>query len=271
MKKLELRELQLLQLEIAKEFKRICEENNISYFMDGGTLLGAIRHKGFIPWDDDMDFGMTLDNYIKFMQVAIDELDDKYIIQHWNDGTDYAFPFCKIKMKNTVVIEKVIKHANIDKGIWIDVFPYVRITKEQYNSRYYMLKLQLISKMLLLKSNYDLSSLTERMSAKVLNIILKKIPINKKFLKNKLSSLIFSSNYVKDCCYMACDGMFKGDFIYKTDYFSEYKFLTFENIEFQAPRYSEAYLKDTYGDYMQLPPENQRYNGHSLLDVYIDM
>ena len=67
-----LRKVQLAQLEIAKEFKRICDENQLQYFMDSGTLLGAVRHKGFIPWDDDMDFGMMRDQYEKLLSVAPD-------------------------------------------------------------------------------------------------------------------------------------------------------------------------------------------------------
>lgn len=73
-----LRNVQLIQLEIAKEVKRICEQNNISYFMDGGTLLGAVRHKGFIPWDDDLDFGFTRDNYEKFIATAKKNLSSEF-------------------------------------------------------------------------------------------------------------------------------------------------------------------------------------------------
>lgn len=73
-----LRNVQLVQLEIAKEVKRICEQNNISYFMDGGTLLGAVRHKGFIPWDDDLDFGFTRDNYEKFIATAKKNLSSEF-------------------------------------------------------------------------------------------------------------------------------------------------------------------------------------------------
>lgn len=77
-----LRKVQLAQLDMAKEVKRICNKYNINYFMDSGTLLGAVRHKGFIPWDDDLDFGMLREDYEKFLKVAPTELNSKYFCRH---------------------------------------------------------------------------------------------------------------------------------------------------------------------------------------------
>lgn len=269
-KKLELRDIQLLQLDIAKEFKRICEENSIQYFMVGGTLLGAVRHKGFIPWDDDMDFGMTLDNYSKFMKLVTRELSDKYFVQHWNDGTEYGYPFCKIMMKNTVALEMCSRNVETGKGIWIDIFPYVKISPKQYNSKFYMLKLRLLNKCLLLKSNYDLNCLTKKTYVKLLNNIIKKLPVNKKNIKKKIRDSIFQVENKEDSCYLECNGIFNGDFLYQNDYFSRCLEVKFEDTTFKAPYHYCDYLKDTYGDFMQLPPEEQRYVGHSIIEVYVN-
>ena len=119
-----LRKVQLTQLEIAKEFKRICEENNLIYMMESGTLLGAVRHKGFIPWDDDLDMSMPRDDYEKFLSIANEIIDPKYEIVNWREESAYAHPFCKIIKKNTVYKEEKDGAKDSKNGIYIDIFPY---------------------------------------------------------------------------------------------------------------------------------------------------
>ena len=116
--------VQIIELEIMKEIDRICKKHNIEYFAIGGTLLGSIRHKGFIPWDDDIDLGMSSENYDKFLSVVNNELDDKYLFHTWNDETQYALPISKVMMRGTHVVETFSKHVLANNGIWVDIFCY---------------------------------------------------------------------------------------------------------------------------------------------------
>ena len=100
----------MIQLEMLKEVKRICEEHDIKYFLDSGTLLGAIRHKGFIPWDDDLDVAFIREEYNKFLNVASKELDNRFFLQTWNNDNEYALPFSKIRMNNTKFVENNSKY-----------------------------------------------------------------------------------------------------------------------------------------------------------------
>ena len=119
-----LRKVQLAQLEIGKEIKRVCDENGIKYFLDSGTLLGAIRHKGFIPWDDDMDMGMLREDYERFIEIAPKELKPEYFLQTWKTDKSYPYAFAKIRKKGTVFIEAVSQKTNAHNEIFVDVFPY---------------------------------------------------------------------------------------------------------------------------------------------------
>ena len=100
-----LRKVQMTQLEIAKEIRRVCEENNIRYFLADGTFLGAVRHQGFIPWDDDMDLAMPRADYERFCRIAPEKLDPKYCLQTWYSDPNYALPFGKVVKRNTVYLE----------------------------------------------------------------------------------------------------------------------------------------------------------------------
>ena len=96
------KKLQLAELQILKEIDKICQDNNIEYYLCGGTLLGAIRHKGFSPWDDDIDIAMTRKNYCKFLKICQEKLPNEYFLDCYETNKKYYFPYAKVKMKNTL-------------------------------------------------------------------------------------------------------------------------------------------------------------------------
>lgn len=118
-----LRKIQLRELDILKEFVRICNKHDLHYFLAGGTLLGAVRHKGFIPWDDDIDVAMLREDYDRFAQLAPLELDKRYFYQSPDTDPYYFLTYNKIRENGTEIYEERFKDAKFHKGIFIDIFP----------------------------------------------------------------------------------------------------------------------------------------------------
>ena len=149
------------QLIIAREIKRICDENNIKYFIIAGTLLGAVRHGGFIPWDDDMDIGMLREDYEKFLEIAKKDLGDDFFLQTPETDKSYGLNFAKVLLKGTVLMEESTASNNAKKGIFVDIFPFdvaplSEADRESHNKKTYFYR-----RLLLAKRNYNIAGKKE--------------------------------------------------------------------------------------------------------------
>lgn len=264
-----LRKLQLVQLEIAKEIKKVCEENDIRYWLDSGSLLGAVRHKGFIPWDDDMDIGMLREDYEKFLLVAPYKLPEKYMLLDWETEKEYPHPFCKVVKKGTVCLEETEK-GNLRKGIYVDIFPYDHYPikrKDQYIQNILIMSYRV---MLRAKCHLETWKLNDRF---YLGRWMKNLPfrlascfISKKSLIKKYKRIAIKYNPCK-CEFYFSHGFIKyGKWLIPKKCFQEYIFWKFEDTLFCVPAAYDIYLKQVYGDYMKLPPKSKRKT-HGIIQV----
>ena len=265
----DLRKAQLLMLKILKEVHKICEENNIKYFLSDGTLIGAIRHQGFIPWDDDLDIGMLREDYEKFCKIAPQILSENFILQNFQTDKGYGLQFGKVILKNTVWIEKVAKNMNRQwSGIYIDIFPYDNITENKKMQKLINRLYIFIQGLILIKFKYINISNYESM-AKKLKYVLKKIylcTISKKLLIYIRDSIC--KRYLNKSKTLVTK--YGGNFYKNQNPYNFYKDLTlqkFEDTSFYIPKNYDKILKNLYGNYMEIPPiEKQRQHGIEYFD-----
>lgn len=265
----DLRKAQLLMLKILKEVHKICEENNIKYFLSDGTLIGAIRHQGFIPWDDDLDIGMLREDYEKFCKIAPQILSENFILQNFQTDKGYGLQFGKVILKNTVWIEKVAKNTNRQwSGIYIDIFPYDNITENKKMQKLINRLYIFIQGLILIKFKYINISNYESM-AKKLKYVLKKIylcTISKKLLIHIRDSIC--KRYLNKSKTLVTK--YGGNFYKNQNPYNFYKDLTlqtFEDTSFYIPKNYDKILKNLYGNYMEIPPiEKQRQHGIEYFD-----
>ena len=130
-----LKQLQELEIEILEAIDNTCEKLDISYIIISGTLLGAIRHKGFIPWDDDIDIGMTRNDFFLFLKNGQKYLPNHLFIQHYTTEPNDNKIYIKVRNKDTLFIENDTEDINICHGIFVDVFPFDKCKKGKYNTK----------------------------------------------------------------------------------------------------------------------------------------
>ncbi|MBS5949703.1 MAG: LicD family protein [Clostridium sp.] len=266
-----LKKAQERMLDILKEVHRVCEENNIKYFLIDGTLLGAIRHKGFIPWDDDVDIGMLRDDYNKFIKIAKEKLGKDYFLQNMETDPNYNRFHIPLKVRDnrSKLVEVDEKdNENFNQGIYIDIFAFDTLPKNTF-----LRKIQkLISRFIVLcdvrtRRVEDNLSIQNKI-AFIIYSIFKKLSYKN---RNKILSWIMKWNDVngEEITYgvdLPCDGSW-GKIFRKEDMFPLVK-IEFCNNMFYGPKDYEKILKTLYGDYLTLPKEEDRQWHAKKIEIY---
>jgi len=134
-----LREAQLIMLDMLIEFDAICRKHQLTYWLDSGSLLGAVRHQGFIPWDDDIDIAMPIEDYNRFLDIANDELSNEIFLQTSQTDTDFKFDYAKLRSNKANIVEfhEKDKSINYHQGVFIDIFPMLTIENSADNKNLY--------------------------------------------------------------------------------------------------------------------------------------
>ena len=263
-----LRKVQLTQLEIAKEIKRVCEENDIRYFLADGTFLGAVRHKGFIPWDDDMDFGMLRADYEKFCRIAPSKLKPEYCLQTWYTDPNYSLPFGKVMKRGTVYLESKKTRRLKENGFYVDIFPYDYVPENQTERSRYAAKLLNIYRVKLMRSGYkpwmDNDKIVWKKRIGYLYYQLQALFASQRELAKSYDALAVS---IHDSRIMVEQSALPRPYYFASRMFEEFTEYEFEGVAFTGVKDYDAYLKVLYGDYMQLPPEDQRENHHQIVEI----
>ena len=259
-----LRKLQLCELEILKKFVKLCEENNLTYYISGGTFLGAVRHKGFIPWDDDVDVAMPREDYEKFLKLA--KKSSSFTIKNFKYNDDYHLYHTRLTDDSIKVVSKSASVAQVWDA-WIDVFPIDGLPNNFIIRQFF--KLGLLEKKLLLKFSCfnEMVDLTAKRNLikKIFIFIGKHVNVQKYMNASKRFTLLdkklkkYSNS--KSKYYMNFMGAYEFNSIMRKDvYYQDGAYYDFEGLKLFGPKNYDAYLTKIYGDYMTIPKNKNKHN-----------
>lgn len=266
MKKLELKEIQNVGLNILKHIKQLCEENNIKYYLAYGTIIGAIRHGGFIPWDDDIDIYMTRAEYNKFLEVTKRDK-SKYKLMSVETNNDYQHPLVKYVDTTTSMDWHVAKYQP-NYGIWVDIFVLDNVTDNNLELKVFQFVLNKLQRFYghSLYKRRKLNSLGAWKNLLLYSWTSCFKPRTFAKMMYRLSQ-IYNNRDTKRFAPSAFTASSRAQAVLRKDLIGNGSTIMFEGIEFPAPEKIDEYLRHFYGDYMQLPPEEKRKSNHTA-DFY---
>jgi len=252
------------ELQILEEVDRICKKHNITYYLGEGTLLGAIRHKGFIPWDDDIDILMIRDDYEKFLKIAPVEIDKNFQIQHSSTIKKYWSPFIKVRLLNTSFFRQShIAHLTKNNGPLLDIFPLDNVPKKDSLGQYFQsFKIRYLRRRLMykLKARYPkkIKGYIMRFNTYFMSVKFIHKQLNKTFIK-------YNNEDNKYIVNLASYYNYKKQTLPK-EYYGKPRYVDFEGMKRPIPKEAEKILTSIYGDYMTPPPIEKQNSKHHFHD-----
>ncbi|MBP3391825.1 MAG: LicD family protein [Clostridia bacterium] len=257
-------ELKQAELDILKHFIEACNQMNLRYYVIAGTLIGAVRHKGSIPWDDDIDVAMPRTDYETFIAKGKSLLPDNLFIQTRHTDPGFLLNMAKVRNSNTAFLEKTNRNLTINQGIYIDVFPLDNFINRPLSKLITKTKLKVLKtaigreffrdrRSLKLRINQGISKILYPSSADAMNAF------------DHLIQSVRQSEYCHNYCHNygfkeACPWSWFGSGVD----------MEFEGITVRAPKEFDRYLRGIYGDYMELPAVSERIPHHNaeVVDVH---
>ncbi len=258
----DIREIQQMELGIMEYIHEVCQKIGVKYFLAYGSLIGAVRHQGFIPWDDDMDICMLREDYEKLQDYLIANPDDRYEVMSYKNNLNYVYPFMKVQDNQTYLLEEDVR-IDSNMGIYVDIFP-VDGYEDDVNFKNKMTKL--IKKRQL--SCYTFKGITNTKS--LLNSLIRYISVIAFYFTNTNKYIggideLAQSRKVDD--YELVDYLIYKDMnkpVWKREWLNQTITGVFEGKEFMIPKNYHEILTSDYGDYTQLPPVELRFSHHDF-------
>lgn len=265
-----IKKLQKIDLEILKKVLKIFDKYNLSYYILGGTMLGAIRHKGFIPWDDDIDLGMPRKDYENFLLVAPDELKDGLKIINYRTNPEYTYYITRVLDTNSKVVELRYSFQNKTTYAAIDIFPLDGTPNNKILRKMFILRVLMHRAMMALHYKDTIIINAKRnLFEKIFLKMITKLPTDKFFNAYKQKEIIdkllkkynmFDSKYSGNIM-----GAYRDLEIVPTKYYGK-KHFEFENLKLRGIEKSHDYLKHLYGNYLKLPQVEDRKIHYKLIE-----
>ena len=260
----ELRRLQLTELEILNVIDSICRKNDIEYSLYAGTLLGAVRHKGFIPWDDDLDICMSRENYNRFIQAWNNDPVDGYLLQNKDNSPRFTQSFSKIRKDGTTFFQDGEIPYDYHMGIFVDIFPIDRIPNGKFKRNLFVwrcMKYQLYTREYAPTQNGTIIKMISKL------ILLPTSTQSRKRKREKLLKKITENDKNKNLSAVGIELFSTIKSPLPADLLDAYIGMEFEGCKFKCVKKWDEYLTVKYGKYMDLPPKEDRVWKHLPLII----
>lgn len=254
------KELWAISLDLLFEFDRVCKKYGFQYFLCGGSVLGAVRHKGFIPWDDDLDAFLLRDDYEKFIKLA-HEFEHPYFLQTPETDPGYFYTMAKIRNSNTTMLSEKFKYNKFNQGVWFSIFPLDHWKKEGEEKRWAKIKELILDNSTYMRmANPDLNEKDKERIANYsgrnpleVNREIHMIASEYNNIETGYVALATTTIYPSRCL------------VYPSSIFSSAILSDFEKYQLPIPVGYDEYLTICFGDYMKFPPIEQRGKWHDTL------